>query len=191
MALPGLFVEYLVSGSLALLWIIPAVGANAAGLDKALLLMLAPSLYVVGMLVDCIGFLVFSFPPNRKYSLKHWIRRRALAKVTKEEREFFTGPDRERVKYWIRQHAPDITREKKMHSSRDRIARCAVVNLMIAAMAAFAASGSEASLLKVSGWVWLGAAALSLHAWVFFEYLSYRFELRTTLEARRYCETEG
>ena len=58
MALPGLFVEYLVIGSLALLWALPCAGVDIfhKELDALTVTALAPAIYVLGMFVDFAAF---------------------------------------------------------------------------------------------------------------------------------------
>ncbi len=62
MQIPGLLVEYLISGSFAMIWLLPLlllIGYTPQKDDSAILIVLLPALYVVGMIIDFIsGFIV-------------------------------------------------------------------------------------------------------------------------------------
>lgn len=77
MALPGLFVEYLVIGSLALLWALPLTGVDLESNDLVTIKIaaLAPAIYVLGMFVDFIAFLFVTGVPFRNGSYKARVRR--------------------------------------------------------------------------------------------------------------------
>ena len=78
MNLPGLLIEYLINGSVALLWI----GGSFAYLDISFIefttfeIILIPIAYMIGMFIDYIAWLV-------KKPFKKIIRNRALQEVTK------------------------------------------------------------------------------------------------------------
>src|SRR4051812_15491224 len=56
MALPGLLIEYLVSGTLALAWLLPLTGWQTKEVQNWQLPLLAVALYVIGMMVDLAAF---------------------------------------------------------------------------------------------------------------------------------------
>jgi hypothetical protein len=59
MVLPGFFLEYLVTGSCALLWIYGVFSIfglqDSLRIDSARALLIAPAIYVVGLIVDTVS----------------------------------------------------------------------------------------------------------------------------------------
>jgi hypothetical protein len=78
LVIPGLLVEYLISGAVALIWFVPL--AERASFRVPLLdpLYLAPGIYVLGMFVDVIAHSVTKYP-------KRWIRHGVDAKYPNKE----------------------------------------------------------------------------------------------------------
>lgn len=156
MALPGLLIEYLVSGAMALLWLTltkwePQISALGAKLPILVL-----ALYVVGMAIDMVAFFVTRAP-------KHWLRKKVF-RIYRPNEDADRGSATERQAR-IALHAPELGRELAMRSSRDRIARGLIVN-------------SACALFFLDPW-WVGGVALicSTAMWMSFERLSYGFEL--------------
>jgi len=113
MQLPGLLIEYLISGAFALLWILvllvtPGVEIPMPRSSK-LWPLLVPLLYVLGMLIDYIASIAV-------YPLKQRIKRRV---------RILSNHDT--TKLWIK--SPDLAREIAHRSSRDRVARGAIINI--------------------------------------------------------------
>jgi hypothetical protein len=91
MNIPGLLIEYLVVGSSALLWLFPLLGVpffakESLSFEKAAAL--APTLYVLGMLVDYLAFVLVTAVPSRHHSLKALVRRRLYRHLKEAGIEF-------------------------------------------------------------------------------------------------------
>ena len=187
MALPGLLIEYLVVGSMALLWLLPLVGINYEGeIPFGRAAALAPAIYVVGMFVDFIAFVLVSRFPRRKYSLKalaRWIVRRKpdIQNIENIRNNVFRdGYGRSsRGTIWLYLHAPEIIKEVQARSSRDRVARGAFVNILIMWVISIASPNSSLPIFScVSVYEWVLIVIFSLCVWLFLEANSYGFELR-------------
>jgi hypothetical protein len=156
MALPGLLIEYFVSGAMALLWLMltkwePQISALGAKLPILVLV-----LYVTGMAIDMIAFFVTRAP-------KRWLRKKVF-RIYRPNEDADRGSGTERQAR-IALHAPELGKELAMRSSRDRIARGLIVNSLFA-------------LFLLDPW-WVGAIAVvcSSAMWMSFERLSYGYEL--------------
>ncbi len=165
MNLPGMLVEYLITGSCALLWVRALLllvgsdlpeGLSFQGWDGAKLALLVPGIYVLGMLVDFLGKGITDL-------LKKLFRESLPDK--KDERELF---------YWdIFMHAPELGRQIEIRSSRDRVARGAIVNTVIGTIVLALLNGRDAN----KWWpVILGGVLLTL----LFSALWFRFYKRTS-----------
>jgi len=184
MAIPGLLVEYLVIGSMALLWLLPVVGVGLNGeipFGKAAAL--APAMYVIGMFVDFVAYLLVSRFPARKYSLKalaRWYVKKKPDIQNIDNNLFKEGYGRSsRGTIWLYLNAPDLIKELQARSSRDRIARGAIVNiLLIWLLPKTTTSVGIESLNSVCDIQWIVLVLFSIILWAFFEANSYGFELR-------------
>lgn len=185
MALPGLLIEYLVVGSMALLWLLPLADISFKGsipFDKAAAL--APAIYIIGMFIDFTAFVLVTRFPHRKYSVKalaRWYVRRKPDIKNIEENVFKEGYGRSsRGTIWLYLHAPEIIREVQARSSRDRVARGALVNIIIMwVISAHFPCKSLPALLSLGSGKWFLLTLFSLCVWFFLEANSYGFELRT------------
>ena len=135
MALPGLLVEYLVVGSMALLWALPLAGIDFSGtIPFGSAAALAPAIYVLGMFVDFIAFMLLTQLPRRKYSLKHAVRiitHNGLDEGLKEDNPFSIHNHQNSQGFiWLGLREPGLLKEVKERSSRDRIARGAFINTL-------------------------------------------------------------
>ena len=149
MQLPGLLVEYLINGSCALIWL--AVLLKATGIDlpqgnDARLAILLPGLYVLGMIVDYLAVTVLKFFKSR---------------IEERERQALRGCLIDSSHATITIHSADLAKELAMRSSRDRIARGALINsiLVMAAFLILFRSSNRASLSLI---ILLFGLALSL-----------------------------
>lgn len=155
--LPGLLIEYLVNGSIALVWFHPLLDKLPSQLPPAALpAILIAALYVVGMAVD-----VTAWAATRPF--KPWVRKQVHKKCRGTSDPSSASETKRLAKMIL--HAPELSREFSLRSSRDRIARGTIVNSVMVAM-------------LVQPW-WFGvlAAVGSIVVWVMFEKLSYMFEL--------------
>ena len=164
MTLPGLFIEYLVSGSLALLWLLHLLPDEAATLQPWHAPIVAAFLYVVGMSIDVVAFGVLR--PAK------WRLRRRVAMHLKLAHYSTSGSASARLAF-LQKSAPAIAAEIGARSSRDRIARCTFVNVVLF------------SVLGQSGWHFgylLALCLASFGMWLFFEASSHSYELRAAQE---------
>jgi hypothetical protein len=157
MALPGLLIEYFVSGALAFAWLLPLLQGNLPKIDSSYSPVFLILLYVVGMAVDFIAWWLTRLP-------KHWIRGWVYRKYRGAAAAIDSGSGTQRA-VKIGFYAPDLAKELAMRSSRDRIARGAIINSFFAAV-------------FILPW-WIGSLLVifSLIVWVSFERISYGFEL--------------
>jgi len=185
MALPGLLIEYLVVGSMALLWLLPLAGINFNGnipFGKAAAL--APAIYVLGMFIDCIAFILVSKLPQKRYSLKTMVRyfvkkKSDIKKI--EQNVFKEGSGRSsRGMIWLYLNAPDLVKEVEARSSRDRVARGAFINVifMWIVFSVYTIDGVDL-LRSFNHFEWFLLMLFSLVVWLFLEANSFGFELRT------------
>lgn len=156
MNLPGLLIEYLFNGALALGWLFPFVSTYLDAIPDILLPFLVVAVYVIGMVIDVVAWLL-SRP------VKPWIRKPVHQKYTgSKDTEAVSGTFRQAK---ITLHAPELAKELAMRSSRDRIARGAIVNAILAAF------------FILPWWVGLVVVTASIIVWTMFEKLSYMYEL--------------
>jgi hypothetical protein len=156
MNLPGLLIEYLVNGAIALTWLYPSIAVYLADMPAPLLPVVAVALYVVGMMIDVVAWGITR-------PLKHWLRRSV-------HRKYAPGRDPEAVSGTMRHakialHAPELARELETRSSRDRIARGLIVNAVLA------------TVTVLPWWAGIPLVAASILMWSMFEKLSYMYEL--------------
>lgn len=156
MALPGLLIEYLVSGVLAFAWLLPMIHDDLDKIDQDYLPIFLVLLYVVGMAIDFLAWLVTRWPKRR-------IRLHIYRTVRGPDAGIEASGTARGAK--INLHAPELAKELAMRSSRDRIARGAFVN------ACFAAA------FVLPWWAGLLVVLFTFGMWVGFEQLSYAFEL--------------
>lgn len=120
MVLPGFFLECLVTGSCALLWLFGLFRLYKISLplevEAAHLVVLAPGLHVIGMLID------FCFGQPLSALSKKLLRKRLPAKSASE---VYTSL----ATIWLQ--STDLGKQIEVRSSRDRVARGAVGNLVI------------------------------------------------------------
>jgi hypothetical protein len=156
MAIPGLLIEYLFNGSIALAWLYPLFSTYFDNVPAVLLPFVVVALYLVGMVIDVVAWALTR-------PLKRWLRRPVHRKYTgSEDSEAVSGTLRQAK---IALHAPDLARELAMRSSRDRIARGAIVNAILAA------------IFVLPWWAGLPVVIVSVIMWSMFEKLSYMYEL--------------
>jgi hypothetical protein len=130
MQFAAVLVEYLVTGSGALLWIGIALGVNLSTLlvlDPAQVTLLVPVIYVSGMLLDAVASI-----------LLRAATRRAQERPLPWQSRTLLQPDLQPRTAWapfVVLHSPELGREIQVRSSRDRIARGALLNVMLAVFA--------------------------------------------------------
>ncbi len=115
MALPGLLIEYLISGALALVWLAPLLKTLGVGaVQSGLLPLLAIALYVVGMSIDFLAYWLVK-------PLKRFLRKKAWRKYGVDSIAQAEGSVEREIIFYL--YAPEIAKEVAMRSRRDRVAR--------------------------------------------------------------------
>lgn len=163
MSLPGLLIEYLVTGSLAIPWLIRLVPLSVTELPGAAFPVLGAWLYFTGMVIDVVAFFVLR-------PIKWRIRKRVATRLGVAH-ESNAGAAATRL-VRLMQQSKVVSDEANARSSRDRIARGAVINAMVTA---FAYAGAVRGLM-------IGVSVAALAMWVFFESSSHTFELNAERE---------
>lgn len=187
MALPGFFVEYLISGSGAILWLLPLLamlGVHFQRGDEAIMVLFAPSLYVLGTIVDQMGSYGLGFRKHAageraKKRLQNWIKhtRDSCAidpiELWTNEPVFDLDPE-------FLVDAPELAKGYQAWSSRDRVLRGACVNLALAAIVdtAYFAWLGQRLYASVALPIGLGLAAVCWWLWEQAQRASYEYEIR-------------
>ena len=156
MALPGLLIEYLISGVIALIWAYPAILKDFNIEINTLILL--PAIYVLGMMVDIVAFFATKIP---KYAIRKSVRKKhGLPEA------YQTGANLRRH-ILITMKCEEIAQELERRSSRDRIARGTMINIIPISIAYDAIS------------IPFGIAAFFATAtmWAYFEYSSYNYSV--------------
>ena len=187
MALPGLLIEYLVVGAMALLWLFPVIGIpfqSSAPLAQAVLVI--PVVYVLGMFIDAAAYIIVSKFPLRKYSLKSFIKSYVLRKeefngiVINSGNAFLAkagGSSKGLISAYRK--SPEIVRELTSRSSRDRIARGAFINILLLWVTSKLWGPTHVEFLNsITHGTWAIITLFSIIVWMFLEIHSFSFELR-------------
>jgi hypothetical protein len=154
--LPGLLIEYLVNGSIALIWLHPVFAEFMPMLSEPLLPLLIAALYVTGMLIDVSAWTI-------TWPVKGLVRKAVHQKYRGNGDPSSASGTKRLAKIIL--YAPELSREFAMRSSRDRVARGTIVNALMCAILIF------------PWWAGLPAVIVSISVWIIFEKLSYTFEL--------------
>lgn len=219
MALPGLLIEYLVTGAIALLWLFPLITLGLWELPEANLsllrdikgsafglIVLAPLAYISGMAIDLFAYLLTSRTPDKSRSLKSHARRYAEADFSSSDLEDnpFSGrgesPQSRKSRaskglIWLHIHAPELVKQIEQRSSRDRVARGAMLNALLGSLVAFfLAFKLQSEPILYIGIISICISICFWKVWAYCEFESYRFELNVGLEVREKIardETDG
>ena len=166
MALPGLLIEYLINGSIALIWILPFMPQELKGFKDFSSVLLIPVAYILGMYVDIIAFILTSYP---KTMLRKFIQKRYKSNAGKD----VPGVGK-RAEVEIMNTHPDLAKELGTRSSRDRIARGMIINSLFLLI----------FFCPMPKWIGLILFLLSILMWIAFEYSSYGFFLSSYESAK-------
>ncbi|MEM1143121.1 MAG: hypothetical protein AAGI88_11115 [Pseudomonadota bacterium] len=150
-SLPGLLVEYLISGLVTLLWVYPLIPESVLASESAILFV--PLVYVLGMATDFVAYWVTLLPKIGIRELSN--RRRETVRLPTSRR-----------KANILFHSSSLWDEVEKRSSRDRIARGTALNVVPIGI-----------VLEMPTWLTSGSFLLFAAIWAWFEYQSYNFEL--------------
>ncbi len=157
MMLPGLFVEYLVNGAVALVWAYPLLYSVGMGkIDASYLPLLALGLYVLGMFIDFFAWMLTR-------PVKRMLRRRI-------SNQYGLPPEHEKGRSIAREvrfliDAPEVARALMMRSSRDRIARGTLLNSILM------------TILLFPWYIGVIFIVVSFGMWIGFESVSHKFAL--------------
>lgn len=161
MALPGLLIEYLVNGAIALFWALPLIGfafgpGEIAAAAPAVVgvsskvggaifgaVILVPLCYVLGMLVDLAAYLATSRLPTKRLSPRSLIKRYVEGQCpegllvgnpfSRDTDAMHGARGRSaRGQAYLALNAPGLLEEVKSRGSRDRVARGFFANLLLA-----------------------------------------------------------
>ena len=142
MQLTGYFVEYLIIGSLSLLWLLPLLEELHISFpdNTGVIVLLAPSLYAIGMIVDVVGHYVTLFHRRR-------IRKKAKAKYGR--RYGITKIEYATIDVDLVSVNPDLAKEAAKRTTRTRVARGALINAICAFPIWITISWSKLSILDL------------------------------------------
>lgn len=142
MQFAAVLVEYLVTGSGAVIWMGIALGVSlhsVLNLQPAQVALLVPVVYLAGMLADAVAALLLHYPGKRaKRHPLPWQNRVVLV------------PDLQPRSAWsafVLLHSPELGREFQFRASRDRIARGALLNALLLLVAMIVWPVNRAGLL--------------------------------------------
>jgi hypothetical protein len=165
MALPGFLIEYLVTGACALFWIFGLcflTRLQVPKIETAYIALVAPALYVLGILVD--------------YCSRQPLKRlkKNLERCNFIERSH--GRSESSATVWA--GSVELGKQLEMRSSRDRIARGAVGNILLSTLVYTAVTS------RTSGPLWsyvvlgvgLAVVWIAVGMWIRFERLTNEFK---------------
>jgi hypothetical protein len=157
------FIEYFITGSGALLWLVPLFAMsrpNASTLNAGNVLLLAPLLYAFGMAVD--------FASNT-------ILGKLIRRIHSSDREHLLPRDLSETAF-INYRSATLARAIELRSTRDRIARGFFFNLLVTTLVVFFRDVSW--LVPIPRYALLssliGLSVVAFGAWWRFERLTYR-----------------
>lgn len=111
MSFPGLLIEDLIAGGLALMWIVHLPLPVPIRLDYSNLALVGIAAYTLGMLVDFAAYTILLRP-------KRWLRGITARRLGISYRPIPAGTASRNVKFML--YAPEITKAVEVRSSRDR-----------------------------------------------------------------------
>jgi hypothetical protein len=170
MTLPGLLIEYLINGATALVWLAPLLASH--GIDvfqSGTLPFLIVGLYVFGMVIDFLAYWLVR-------PLKNVVRKRAWLKHGNGDPQP-AGKSMEReIQFSL--YAPEIAKEVAMRSSRDRVARGAIANSILAL---FLEHVFHINPQTLPVFAWVSIVVIFVLMWWVFQGLSYGYEFRAAV----------
>ncbi len=161
MRLPGPLIEYLINGSIAMIWIFPFIQPKLCYYKEALIILI-PIIYVIGMFIDLLAFGLTKF---FKQKLRMLVEKRYMGTTN----DYFPGIGKE-MKIKILTKYPELAKEIETRSGRDRIARGMIINsIFFLIFSENLPFEFELSLILL---------IMSIIMWVAFEYASHGFIIR-------------
>jgi len=169
------FIEYLVTGSLALLWILPLCHALRPNIADVMRIELSPFtiwtaillglVYVIGLMLDFVAYKLMRGKRKAIREEQAELNDRYQTALKSRGIDFLAG----NAFIWYK--APELAKALAAYSSRDRIARGATLNFAIAAIVDALILGSYPASLIVCA-AFLALACLAYFAWFRFQSLS-------------------
>jgi hypothetical protein len=142
MQFAAVFVEYLVTGSGAVIWMGIALGVTLRSvlyLQPAQVALLLPVVYLAGMLADAVASLLLHYPGRR--AKRHPLPWQNQAVLVPDLQPRYAWPA------FVLLHSPELGREFQFRTSRDRIARGALLNALLILTAMIVFPGNRDALL--------------------------------------------
>ena len=134
MALPGFFIEYLINGSVSLIWIwlvIRLLGQQIPDEPPSVVILFAPVLYVLGMIIDFIAKFVTNLLSgllkNKAEREKGYFQKQFKKSFWRDKPRGLSDSDSAIISAYSKELASDVA----MRSSRDRVARGSFINVLI------------------------------------------------------------
>jgi hypothetical protein len=188
MQLPGMLIEYLITGSCALIWmwvLAKVLGKEVPDVTDARLIVFIPAIYVVGMIIDYVARGLVEFirksakERNRKTKSSRTSTSHTKSVVLKSEEKGTPklGPASIARAYMFLQ-SPDLGKQYEMRSSRDRVARGAFLNaiLLTISLTIFCPCSNPNLPLLITLPAGLLLSALCFAMWHRFERLTSKFK---------------
>lgn len=117
MQLPGMLIEYLITGSCALIWmwvLSSVLGKGLPSISDTRLLLFLPAIYVVGMIIDYVARGLVIFIVKTVKALK---KRKAKDQKNEKKRNSMAGSV---SRAFVFLHSAELSKQYEMRSSRDR-----------------------------------------------------------------------
>jgi hypothetical protein len=194
MQLPGMLIEYLITGSCALIWMVvlaKVLGGGVPSVSDARLVLFIPAIYVVGMIIDYVAHgLVDLILESAEAIMRKARSSRTSTPNSQSEAEEIEKKGESKLgrgsvaRAYVFLQSPDLTKQYEMRSSRDRVARGAFLNsiLLTISLTIFCPCSSPYLSLKITLPAGLLLCGLCFAMWHRFERLTSRFQ-RSAYEA--------
>lgn len=169
------FVEYLVTGCTALLWIIPLLwgdkGDELSKFPGGLAILLLPILYALGSLIDFVSYyLVWPMKSLIRKEAKEGTRsHRSITKEEESVEDAFPSLTVATIAF-----SSELGKELIVRNSRERIARGTLLNLLL--LSVVIGIGGAPSWLPLPVWVPILLTLLGFVVWAEFALLAQRYK---------------
>jgi hypothetical protein len=182
MQITGYFIEYLIIGSLTLVWSIPLLIKyyNIIFPENVFLIAIfAPSIYVIGMIVDVIGHYLTNLHRRciRSSADKKYLKRYKIDKI-----------EHGTIDVDLTAHEPELARASSIRTSRARIARGTLTNSILASVAWLPIIFKNVSQIL---YIYIIIILLILliiglwYIWARWQKIAYRFEIKSYLYIKK------
>ena len=186
MQLPGMLIEYLINGSCALIWIwisLRMLGKEVPSVSDPRLVLFLPVIYVIGMIIDYVARGLVLFIVDTAKRLKRTAKPRKATLSSNNSETDKIGEKRKPKKGSVSRaymflHSPELSKQYEMRSSRDRVARGALLNtiLLTISLIIFCPCSNPYLPLDITLPAGLFLSGLCFAMWYRFEGLTSRFK---------------